>query len=94
MEKKQFEQLMLSLKKIEMKMDLLVKLIRSNMPSPKVTTKENKILKLCNQKHTIDDMVKKTGKTKNNVRVILTYLRNKGLIMSTKIKGELVYKRT
>jgi len=61
MEKRQFEELILLLKKIETKLDLLVKLTQANMPKPKVTNEENKILKLCNQKHTIADMMRKTG---------------------------------
>jgi len=63
------------------------------MPKPKITTEEKRILKLCDKKHTIDDMVQATGKTRTNVGFILTQLRKKGLIKSVKLKDKLVYGR-
>jgi len=93
MDKAQFKELMKSLKNIELKMDMLVKLLKVSAPKPKVTLEERKILRLCDKKHTIDDMMKETGKTRTNVRATLTHLRNKGLIESIKIEGKLVYRR-
>ena len=93
MEKKQFNQLMSRLESIDGKLNLIVRFIKTSIPKPTVSGEENKILSLCNQKNTLDEMVKKTGKSKNNVNVTLTRLRNKGLIESEKVKGKLVYKR-
>jgi Fic family protein len=42
----------------------------------------NDLLKLCDAENTAQDMVKKTGKTRNQIDVNLTKLRNKGLIRS------------
>lgn len=93
MESKQFKELLSSLKKIEEKLDLLVKLTKASLPKPNVTPEESKILKLCNQKHTIIDIAKETGKSENNVSVLLTSLRNEGIISTVKVKGRLVYRR-
>ena len=81
------------LKSIETKLNVLVNLLRASLPKPKITPEERKILKLCDKKHTIDDMVKATGKTRNNVKVTLTHLRHKGLISSIKLEGKVVYER-
>ena len=91
--KKQFKELMNSLKRIETKLGVLVRLQRASMPKPKVTPEEKKILKLCDKKHIIDDMMKETGKTKTNVNFLLSQLRKKGLIKSVRVKDKLVYER-
>lgn len=91
--KEQFNKLMKSLKSIESKLDVLVRLQRASMPKPKTTPEEKKILKLCNRKHTIKDITKKTGKTETNVNKILSMLRKKALIKSVKLKDKLVYER-
>ena len=93
MEKNQFNVLLAQLKKMEGKLDLLVKFAKIVTPSTRVTGEEKKILDLCNQKNTVADIVAKTGKTVNNVRVTLTHLRNKGLIVAEKIKKRHVYRR-
>ncbi len=93
MNETQFLELMNLLKNIEMKLNVLVKLLKTIMPKPKITPEEKKILKLCDKKNTIDNMMKKTGKTRTNVKFILSQLRSKGLIESTKIKDKLVYRR-
>lgn len=93
MNETQFLELMNLLKSIEMKLNVLVKLLKTIMPKPKITPEEKKILKLCDKKNTIDNMMKKTGKTRTNVKFILSQLRSKGLIESTKIKDKLVYRR-
>lgn len=93
MSKDQFKKLMKSLKSINTKLDILIGLQRASMPKPKVTTEEKKILKLCDKKHTIEDMMQATGKTKTNVNFLLSQLRRKGLIRSVKSKDKLVYGR-
>lgn len=93
MNETQFLELMNLLKNIEMKLNVLVKLLKVTIPKPKITPEEKKILKLCDKKNTIDNMVKETGKTRTNVSFILSQLRSKGLIESTKIKDKLVYRR-
>lgn len=93
MSKDQFKKLMNSLKRIETKLDILVRLQRASMPKPKITAAEKTILKLCDKKHTIDDMMKETGKTKTNVNKLLSQLRKKGCIRSLKLKDKLVYER-
>lgn len=93
MSKEQFKKLMRSLKSIESKLDVLVRLQKASMPKPKIGEEEKKIRKLCDRKHTIDDMMKETMKTRTNVQSILTNLRKKGLIRSVKLKDKLVYER-
>jgi len=91
--KKQFNDLMKSLKSIESNLDLLVRLQKANLPKPKITTEEKKVLKLCDKKHTVSDMMKKIGKTETNVNKLLSLLRGKGVIRSVKKKDKLVYER-
>lgn len=93
MDKAEFKELMQSLKSIERKLDILVKLLKASTPKPKITPEERKILKLCDKKHTINDIVKETGKTRNNVNKILSILRKKGVIKSIKTQDRLVYER-
>jgi transcription initiation factor IIE alpha subunit len=38
-------------------------------------------------------MAKATGKTQNNINVILSHLRDKGLIRSTEVKDAIVYEK-
>jgi biotin operon repressor len=91
--KKQFEELINSLKNIEDRLDTLINIQRATMPKPKIGKEERKVMKLCDRKHTIEDIMIKTGKTRNNVNVMLSRLRDKGLIRSVAIKGRLVYER-
>jgi hypothetical protein len=51
------------------------------------------VLELCDKKHTISDIAKASGKTENNVKVILTHLKEKAMIRSVEIKGIIVYER-
>ncbi|MHC3130070.1 MAG: hypothetical protein IBV52_08370 [Candidatus Bathyarchaeota archaeon] len=91
---KRFEKLMHVLKSIETKLDTLITLQKAVTPKPSVGKEETKILKLCDKKHTIDDIVQETGKTRSNVESILTILRKKALIRSTKSTDKkTVYKR-
>jgi DNA-binding CsgD family transcriptional regulator len=84
--KEQTDKLLKSLKRIESKLDVLVRLQKATMPKQKATPAENEILKLCNKKHTIQDMVTKTGKSEGNVKFLLAQLRKKVLIKSIRIK--------
>lgn len=93
MDNKQFKELTKLLKSIETKMEILINILKASMPKPKVTPEERKILKLCDKKHTIDDMMKATGKTKTNVNFLLSQLRKKGLITSIRMKDKLVYEK-
>jgi len=93
MSKKQFEELLKSLKSIEDKLEIIIKLQKTILPKPSLGKEEKKVLKLCDRKHTIDDIVRETGKTENNVKVILSRLRDKGLIRSVEIKSKLVYEK-
>ena len=93
MSKDQFRKLMKSLKSIETKLDILVRLQRASMPKPRITPEEKKILRLCDKKHTIKDMMKETGKTETNVNKLLSLLRKKGCIRSVRLKDKVVYER-
>jgi len=92
-DKQQFKEMMKSLKNIENKLDVLVRLQRAVMPKPKLSPTQKTILKLCDKKHTIEDMMKETGKTATHVGKLLSVLRKKALIKSVKSKDKLVYER-
>lgn len=93
MRKEQFRKLLKSLKSIETKLDILVRLQKASMPKPKITKEERKILRICDKKHTTVDIMKETGKTRTNVDTLLSQLRKKGLIMSVRLKDKVVYER-
>jgi biotin operon repressor len=93
MSKNQFDELLRALKGIEEKLGILINLQKVAMPKPKVTTEEKKILKLCDKKHTAEEIAKETGKTENNVNVTLSRLRDKGIIKSAEAKGRTVYEK-
>jgi hypothetical protein len=93
MSKKQVEELLESLKNIEDKLETIIRLQKTVLPKPSLGKEQKKVLRLCDRKHTIDDIVKETGKTENNVKVILSHLRDKGLIRSVEIKNKLVYEK-
>lgn len=93
MDKKQFDELMKSLKGIEERLAILLSIQKATMPKPSIGKEEKKVLKLCDKKHTAEEIAKETGKTENNVNVILSRLRDKGLVKSVDIKGRTVYER-
>lgn len=93
MSKEQFDKLMQSLRSMEDKLDILIILHKAVAPKPKVGKEEKKILKLCDRKHTIDDIAKMTGRKHTNVRATLSNLRKKAVIKSVEIKDRLVYER-
>jgi len=87
------KEMMRSLKNIEAKLDILITLQKAIAPKPSIGEEEKKILRLCDKKHTIDDIVQETGKTESNVKVVLYNLRKKALIRSIKSKGKTVFER-
>ena len=91
MSKEQFEKISKTLDNIDSKLTTLIVLQKRASPKPKIGNEGAKILKLCDKKHTIDDIVKETGKTEDNVKVTLSNLRSKGLIRSVELKDKLVY---
>lgn len=90
---KPFEEMLKSLKRIEEKLEILINLQKIALPKPKVTIEEKKVLKLCDKKHTAEEIAKETGKTENNVNVMLSHLRDKGLIKSAEVRGRTVYEK-
>lgn len=93
MDKKQFDELMKSLKGIEERLEILLSIQKATMPKPSIGKEEKKVLKLCDKKHTSEEIAKETGKTENNVNVILSRLRDKGLIKSVDMKRGTVYEK-
>jgi hypothetical protein len=93
MSNKQFEELVDLLKSIESKLDTLVNFQRASMPKPKIPPEEETILRLCDGKHTIEDMVNETGKKNSYVRKILTQLRKKGVVESKRFGERVVHKK-
>ena len=93
MSKKQFNDLMKSLKNIENKLEIIIRMQKSILPKPNIGEEEEKILKLCDKKHTIEDIINSTGKSKTNVETILSRLRKKALIQSIQMKGRQVYEK-
>ncbi len=91
MSKDQFEDLSKYLRSIDEKLEILIALQKRALPKAKVGEEENKVLQLCDKKHVISDIAKETGKTENNVKVILSRLKDKGLIRSLEMKGSIVY---
>jgi DNA-binding MarR family transcriptional regulator len=93
MSDQQFEQLNKSLKSIDEKLEILIILQKRGLPEPSVGKEEKRVLALCDKKHVISDISKQTGKTENNVKVILTRLKDKGLVRSVDLNGVIVYER-
>jgi predicted transcriptional regulator len=93
MSSKQFREMMNLLRSIEEKLEILVNFQRTLIPKPQLGEEEKKVLELCDRKNTIAEIATKTGKTSNNVNFMLTQLRRKGIIRSTKVKNKTVYER-
>jgi DNA-binding NarL/FixJ family response regulator len=87
------EQIIKLLKSIDDKMDMLISIQKKSMPKQVISKEEQKVLGLCDRKHTVADIAKETNKTENNVNVILSHLRDKVLIRSIEIDGKVVYER-
>ena len=70
------------LRSIDSKLDTLITLTRLSAPKQHITTREKKILELCNRKNTVSEIMKKTNKARISVEVALSSLRSKGIIKS------------
>ncbi len=81
------------LESIDDKLNVIIVLQKANMPKPKIGVEESKILKLCDRQHTIDDMVRATGKAEGTVKATLSHLRDKALILTLRMKDKTVYER-
>jgi hypothetical protein len=90
---KQFEELLKSVRNIESKLDIMVSLQKTSAPMPKIGKEEKKVLKLCDKKHTIADMVQETQKKEGTINSTLNHLKTKGLIQTAKIDDKTVYER-
>jgi len=84
---------MKSLKGIEERLEILISLQKATMPKPSISKMERAVLKLCDKRHTIEDIAKETGKAENNVRAILSNLRTKGLARTVEMKDKVVFER-
>lgn len=93
MNTEQFNEIKDILVSINNNIELLTLYSKMGITKPEVTTEESKVLKLCKENNTIEEIVKKTGKKKSNVAFLLSQLRTKGLIISIKKANRLVYKQ-
>ena len=91
MEEKQFKQLMNILKNIDLKLSVLISLEKSSSKPPTLGKEEKEILKLCNGKNSVVDIMKATKKARANVESRLSRLRKKGMIKSTTLNKKIVY---
>lgn len=91
MEEKQFKALTKVLNSIDSKLSILINLQKSTIKTPDLGKEEKIILKLCNGKNTIENMVKVCNKTKNNIKVTMNHLKKKGMVKSAKINKKIVY---
>ncbi len=89
--KQELANLFKKLDDINDKLEILIILQKRTIPEPQLGIEEAKLLKLCDKKHTIDDIVRETGKTENNVKVTLSNLRSKGIIRSVESNDSIVY---
>lgn len=91
MDDNQYKPLLKILKGIDQKLSILISLQKTSSKPTKLGSEANTILKLCNGKSSIDDIMKTTNKTKGNVKTTLSFLRKKGLIKTIKINKKTVY---
>lgn len=90
---KQFKELLKSIRNIESKLDVLVSLQKASAPKPKIGKEEQRILKLCDKKHTIADMIQETQKKEGTINATLNHLKAKGLMQTVKVDDKIVYER-
>jgi len=91
MQDEQDKQVLKVLKNIDTKLSILISLQKSSVKPSTLGKEEKSILKLCNNKNSVEDMTKATNKTRKNVEVTLSHLKKKGLIRSTIINKKMVY---
>ncbi|BDQ31303.1 hypothetical protein NZNM25_03040 [Nitrosopumilus zosterae] len=91
MQNEQDKQILKVLKDIDSKLSILISLQKTSFTPPKLGAEEKAILKLCNGKNTIKEIMEITSKKKNNVKSTLSHLRKKGIIKSTTMNKKIVY---
>ena len=91
MEDKQFKALTKILNGMDNKLTVLVNLQRLSVKTPELSKEQKEILKLCNGKKGVADIAKISNKTKHSIKIILSHIRKKGIIKSTKINKKTVY---
>lgn len=60
---------------------------------PIIGGEQEKILKLCDKKHTIQDMAVETGKKEATIRSAIRDLKKKGLVKQVRIDGRAFFER-
>ncbi len=90
---KEFKELLKSVKNIENKLEIMLSLQKASTPVPKIGEEEEKILKLCDKKHTIADMIQETQKKEGTINATLNHLKAKGMIQTVKVDDKIVYER-
>jgi len=70
------------LKSIDSKLDTLITLSRLTVPKQTPTEEEKKVLKFCNRKNSVLEIMKQTEKTRTAVDNLLSNMRLKGIIKS------------
>ena len=91
MNESQFQKCVSILKGIDDKLSILISLQKSLITPPSLGNEEKTVLKLCNGKNSVEDMMKIANKKRNNIEVTLSHLKKKGIIKSTKINDKHVY---
>lgn len=91
MKDEQYTQLLKILREINEKLSILISLQKVSTKPPSLGDSEKQILKLCNGKNSVDDMMKITSKKRNNIEVTLNHLRKKGMIKSNTLNQKTVY---
>lgn len=71
----------------------MLSLQKASTPVPKIGEEEEKILKLCDKKHTIADMIQETQKKEGTINATLNHLKAKGMIQTVKVDDKIVYER-
>lgn len=90
---KDFRELLKTVKNIESKLDVIVSLQKASIDMPNVGTEEEKILKLCDKKHTIADMMQVTSKKEGTINATLNHLKGKAMIRTVIVDSKTVYER-
>ncbi|MCV0400165.1 MAG: hypothetical protein K5785_09270 [Nitrosarchaeum sp.] len=91
MNDKKIDQMLKTLKDIDGKLSILISLQKTLSKPPKLGSEEKAILKLCNGKNSITEIMEITSKKRNNVESTLSHLRKKGIIKSAIMNRRTVY---
>jgi len=90
---KQFEKLLKALENIDSRLEILISIQKATMPKSDISKIEKAVLRFCDKKYTVKDIAKEIGKNQNNIRAILSNLRDKGLIRTVKTTDKIVFER-